>query len=786
MEKKLDKSEILAPAGSVEQLIAAVNNGCDSVYLGLDTFNARLKAPNFTAENIEEWINYCHFFGVKVYVAINTSLKNEEFEKAVDLLNHVYLKNADGVIITDLALIRIAAQLPKPFDVVASTQLNVHDRFGAEFVQKCGATTVVCARESCLEEIQDVVSTGINVECFIHGATCVSQSGQCLFSAMVGGNSGNRGLCAQPCRKPYSYNNGQTWRYLLSAKDLCGLDIAERLHDSGVSVYKVEGRNRRPEYAGIAARTYRNLFDNSFQYTDSDVENLAEMYNREMAKLSYILSGNQYIISPFTNNHIGVYVGKVKGKGIVAEKEITKGDGLKVFDCSDEVCGAVATSSGTGYINVEFSGAVQDGMEVRRTTSIKLCDEIMRAKRLLPIALTFTAFANQHATITASYGEIEVDVVSDYVVQQAEKKPTNSDEIAEQLRKIGDFQYTITDIDIEIDDIFLAKSQINRLRRQVLEKLRVAIIERYNGKFANRNQLDCGEIDKGNFLHGRVSSCSVTKDEIVNRTKNNACAQSQHMAESQELNRALAVICYTVEQLQSAQGKAQYIIYKPEFISELTLIEAKEYNAFVDLPAFSYNRSVFKTLSKVPVGVVCHNLGHVEMARMLNLPYIAGSGLNIYNDYIAAEFNDAVTFVYSQELTLKEIAQFSNKNGLTFVDGQIVLMKLVHCPYKVAFDCSCGSSCVAKRDGMYYRDLTYMDELGNKFHVQRRKDSRCTFELVNDKKLSVAAKLNESGRYLVDYDKDVVAHYTNLNNGVNDGYTEQQPYTKGRLYNKVN
>ena len=138
--------EILAPAGSEQQLTAAVNNGCNSVYLGLDGFNARMKAPNFTAQNIGQWVDYCHFFGVKVYVTVNTSLKNEEFDSARKMLITAYENNADGVIVTDLALLKFAATLPKPFEVVASTQLNAHDDFGARFLKKLGATTVVCAR----------------------------------------------------------------------------------------------------------------------------------------------------------------------------------------------------------------------------------------------------------------------------------------------------------------------------------------------------------------------------------------------------------------------------------------------------------------------------------------------------------------------------------------------------------------------------------------------------------------------------------------------------------------
>lgn len=773
------KAEILAPAGSVEQLIAAVHNGCDSVYLGLDSFNARMKAPNFTPENLKQWVDYCHFFGVKVYVAINTSIKNDEFEQAVELLKVSYLSNADGVILTDLALIRLASKLPKPFDIVASTQLNVHDRFGAKFLKKCGATTVVCARESSIDEIRDIASTGINVECFIHGATCVCQSGQCLFSAMVGGNSGNRGLCAQPCRKLYSADSGKSWGYLLSARDLCGLDIAEQLCDSGVSVYKIEGRNRRAEYAGITARTYRSLFDNDFQYSQSDFDSLAEMYNREMSALSYLQSGNDNIITPYTQNHIGVHVGTVKGNGIIADKEITKGDGLKIFDHDKEICGAVATGCGVGLVSVEFSGKVRNGMEVRRTTSIRLCDGIAQAKRLLPITLSFAAFADRHATLTATYNGVSVQIVSDFVVQKAENMPIKHSEIVEQLQKTGDSYYTITDIDINIDNVFLAKSQINGMRRQVFEKLREAIIERYNDKFASRRLHECSEINVQNYLQSIVNSNSKAKDNVTITEKICANTESCSLAETQKQTKVLAVTCYTVEQLRAVNDLAQYIIYKPEFISEQTLNVAKIHNAFVDLPSFSLNSYIFKLLSKTRVGIVCHNVGHVELARKLSLPYIAGSGLNIFNDYIANEFSDAVTFVYSQELTLKEIAQFSNKDGLTFVDGRIALMKLVHCPYKVALGCSC-SKCQADRN------LTYTDELGNKFTLARRKDGRCTFELLNGSKLSIANKLNSSGRYLVDFDEDVIQHYISLNNGLNDGFEEKQSYTKGRLYSKVN
>ena len=754
METK-PRGEILAPAGSVEQLVAAVNNGCDSVYLGLDSFNARMKAPNFTADNVREWIDYCHLYGVKVYVAINTSLKNNEFAKAVELLKTVYLSNADGVIVTDPALIRIASKLPKPFDVVASTQLNAHDSFGAEFLKDCGATTIVCARESSIDEIRDITSTGVNVECFIHGATCVCQSGQCLFSAMVGGNSGNRGLCAQPCRKLYSIDNGERFGYLLSARDLCGLDIAKQLSESGVATYKIEGRNRRAEYAGITSRIYRQLFDNDFVYSKKEQDDLAEMYNRSMSTLSYLKGDNIDIIAPHAQNHTGIKVGKVKGKGVIAEVELSKGDGLKVFDNNTEICGGVCLGNGTGFVNAEFSGAVSDGMEVRRTTSVSLCADVLNTKKLLPVRVEFVAYPEQFVTLNASCNTVNVTLKSDIVVQKAINAPISKEDIAKQFQKNGNSHYTITDIAVEIGDIFLAKSQINSLRRQLFDALDKTLIEQYNEQFSNRAVANC-----------------VVDEELSNTEPQKAQNSCQHA-------NTLAVICYSEEQLQQAKGKARYLIYKPEIICTETIAEAKMYGAYLDLPSFSDNKYLYDLLKDDKAGIVCHNVGHVKLARKLGLPYIAGSGLNIYNDNMAKEFDDAETFVYSLELTLAEIGKFHNQTGLIFVDGNVTLMKLVHCPYKLNYKCSC-SRCQASKQ------LTYTDELGNDFSIIRRRDGRCTFELINGKKLSVVSRLKSGGRFLVDYDPRIVDHYASLNVGIDDGYVETVAYTKGRLFNKVN
>ena len=743
--------EILAPAGSIEQLKMAVNNGANAVYLGLDKFNARMKAPNFTEENIAEWVNYCHLFGVKVYVAINISLKNTEFQQAVETLKVVYNANADGVILTDLALIKVASTFPKPFEIVASTQLNAHDKYGANFLKELGVDTVVCARECSFDDIKAIASTGLKVESFLHGALCVCQSGQCLFSSIVGGNSGNRGLCAQPCRKKYFVNGSEG--YYLSPRDMYGLDVAKQLFESGASVFKIEGRNRRPEYAGVTSQVYSKAFANDFRYDEQDKLSLAEMYNRGgLCNPSYLFGKNDNVIFPDIQNHIGVEVGKVKGKGFVSTLRIAKGDGLKVIHNGKEVCGGVATSSGTGLISAEFSGKVQDGMAVYRTTSVELCDDVANAKRKLPVEMFFTAYTGSSAILTAKYGTIVATVFSDFIVEQAQNKPLTADTIAQQLCKTGNSHYTITNIVSNFDNIFVSNGQLNALRRQVLDELTCEIVNNYNSELGNRAQF--------------IESFSVP-----NAVANIYTAKTDSVA-----NPSLAVTCYTEKQVASASN-IDYIIYKPEFIDKKTLQNINKF-VYLDLPSFADLEYVKKILA-YNFGLVCHNIGQVQFARDNNLRYIAGSGLNIFNDYIASIFADADTFVYSNELSLAEISAFVNKNGLVFVDGNITLMKVVHCPYKAVYGCECSTR---KCDGK----LTYTDELGNNFKIVRRRDVRCTFEIVNGKKLSVANKITKPGRFLIDYNSDVVTHYKNINDGHIDGYVESQPYTKGRLFNKIN
>lgn len=747
---------ILAPAGSVEQLVAAVNNGCNAVYLGLDAFNARMKAPNFTRENFVRWTDYCHLFDVKVFVAINTSIKNDEFDKAVELLLWVYKNKADGVILTDLALMRVAASLPKPFEIVASTQLNVHDKYGAEFVKKCGATSVVCARECSLKDIEDIASAGIGVECFLHGAMCVCQSGQCLFSSMVGGNSGNRGLCAQPCRKYYKCENVPSKSgYLLSARDMCGLEDAERLYKAGASTFKIEGRNRRAEYAAVTSNVYSNLFSNGFTVRKGDFDLLAEVFNRAMSSNRYLAEKNDEIVYPAAQNHTGVFAGIIKNGKIESQIYLNKGDGLKVFDNGREVGGGVVLENGLN-VRAQFGDKIRDGMTAHRTTSVRICADALSSKRKLNVSVLFEAKTGKRAVVNACCNGVKASVESEFIVQPAQNSPISRDDIVKQLQKTLETHYTIADIDINIDNIFITKAQLNALRRAVLSELTNELIRAYDIEFDTRN-LD-------------LTAREVTEKLCV------------HVKNNPDKTKPLcAVVCYDETQLSKAYDYARYLIYKPSETDVKAFEIASKYRAYVDLPSFANLAYLRKLLNETDVNacLVCHNVGQVELARERKLNYIAGSGLNVFNDWLSAEFDDAETFVYSTELSLTEIDAFKNKRGIMFVDGKITLMKLCHCPFKLIYECRC-STCKADKD------LIYKDEMGNRFMIKRRRSGNCSFELINGKKLSVVGRLKNTGRFMLDFDEQVLRHYVNLNNGINDGYVEHAPYTKGRLFDKIN
>ena len=270
--------EVLAPVGAREQLIAAVRSGADAVYLGTKDFNARKNADNFDGDDLKEAIKYAHGRGVRVYVALNTVITDSELQTAVDTVKAVATAGADAVIVQDLAMYRIVKEVCPDMPLHASTQMSVHNVEGAKELEKLGFCRIVPARELSLDELRAIrENVGIELEVFVHGALCMSVSGQCYFSAMLGSRSGNRGRCAQPCRLPFKLKGGNG--YALSLKDSSLCNYLKELEAMGVKSAKIEGRMKRPEYVSAAVRACREGLDNG-KVSEKTAETLKSVFSR--------------------------------------------------------------------------------------------------------------------------------------------------------------------------------------------------------------------------------------------------------------------------------------------------------------------------------------------------------------------------------------------------------------------------------------------------------------------------------------------------------------------------
>lgn len=294
--------ELLAPAGDWDSLLAAVNNGADAVYLGGSRFSARAYAANFERDRLEEAVEFAHLRGVKIYVTVNTLIKDAEMAEALDFLHFLHQIGVDAVIIQDVGLLELVRRYLPGLPLHASTQMTVHNPAGALYLAAKGIRRIVLARELTLEEIKEIkAKSGVEVEVFVHGALCICYSGQCLLSSLIGARSGNRGRCAQPCRLEYRLLAGgkevkvEAGRHLLSPADLMALPLLPRLQAAGVDVLKIEGRMKSPEYVATVTRVYRRALDRlaagQFTYSREDVLELARIFSRGFT--SGYLEGNQ-------------------------------------------------------------------------------------------------------------------------------------------------------------------------------------------------------------------------------------------------------------------------------------------------------------------------------------------------------------------------------------------------------------------------------------------------------------------------------------------------------------
>ncbi len=512
----MKKPELLAPVGNIECLYAAVNAGCDAVYLSGKLYGARSYAGNFDNDELVSAIKYCHLYGVKVYVTINTLIYDAEVEGFIKYVDFLHKNGVDAVIIQDIGMFDLLHKLYPNLELHASTQMHIHNLEGTIFMEELGASRVVLARETPIELIKEIKeNTNIELEIFVHGALCISYSGQCLMSSLIGGRSGNRGTCAQCCRQSYSLeeDNNKIYKnkYLLSTRDLNSLDNIGKLIDIGVDSLKIEGRMKRPEYVFYVVSLYRKAIDsyiknNKVNITEEELTNLKKIFNREFTKGFLFNDLNKNIVNSFRPNHLGIEIGKVieSKKGYIKIKlfdNLNVQDGIRIIDKEDYgmtiqtifINNKKVDSATKGdIVTIKFDKNVSINSIVLKTTDKLLMNNIdnliKNGIRKVNINIDLRCLLNEKMHIHISDNTNEIDLDSEYIVQSSLNKPTSKEDIKKQISKLGDTIYNIENINIECDNnIFIPVKFLNDLRREAIEKLnekRLYIKEYLKGEYS--------------------------------------------------------------------------------------------------------------------------------------------------------------------------------------------------------------------------------------------------------------------------------------------------------------
>ena len=522
--------EVLAPAGSYDSLKVAVNAGADAVYIGGSSFGARAYADNLSQEDLLRGIDFIHLHNKKLYLTVNTLLKEDELsEQLYRYLLPFYREGLDAVIVQDIGVLSFIRKNFPDLPVHASTQMSVASVYGAQMLEKMGVSRIVTPRELSLTEIRAIYDgTNLEIETFVHGALCYCYSGQCLHSSFIGGRSGNRGRCAQPCRLPYDVSldgkklNSADERYLLSPKDLCALDVLPDVLKAGVSSLKIEGRMKKPEYVAGVVEKYRKYVDlylekgyKDFQVAQEDKKQLMDLYARGGFTSGYFRQHNdKEMLALSRPNHQGVPVAKVidaKGsRGILLLSEaLNKGDVLELPSKKKETCSRTfkeAYRKGEKLtLNENQAVIFKKGMEIYRVRNQKLIDELL-AQYLDTEKKEFIhgfveLLKHKPAKFQVGYRGKRVTVTGD-VVQEAQNRPLTEEGVRKQFNRLGNTMYRFETLEIQMDaDIFFDIRSMNELRRAGLAALEEEILQSYRreydgaqnmyaeGKFANTELL---------------------------------------------------------------------------------------------------------------------------------------------------------------------------------------------------------------------------------------------------------------------------------------------------------
>lgn len=510
--------KIVAPAGNKERFFAAIKATADEIYLGLKGFGARRNAENFTLDEIKEALDYAHLRGSRIFLTLNTIMTNREIEMLYPTLKELYNYGLDAIIVQDLGYAKYLHENFPEIEIHGSTQLTVANHYEINYLKTLGFKRIVLPRELSFEEIKSIrENTDMELEVFVSGSLCVSFSGNCYLSSFIGGRSGNRGMCAQPCRKEYKDSCGNS-SYFLSPKDqLLGFEEIQKLKNIGIESIKIEGRMKDVNYVYETVSYYRNLIDGL-----NIKSNTSKLFNRGYSK-GYFYSNKEIINSDYSYN-MGEKIGEVTGKYIKLSQDLICGDGITFLSANYKNLGgefinkldivSIQDERKIAYTGEKISLNFPVGTKyIFRNYNKKINDEVAKEiknnNKKLKIKAEFEAKIGMTSKLSLyvekdNFKIVEVEVFSEVKTQKALKKQLEIEEIKDKLSEIGESEFVLTDIDVNIENgIFIPLSEIKSLKRNAVEKLQEKILNFY------RRDLDKELKEKGKTYY----KLAIEKDD---------------------------------------------------------------------------------------------------------------------------------------------------------------------------------------------------------------------------------------------------------------------------------
>ena len=733
-----DRVEILAPAGSMECLKAAIAAGADAVYTGGALFGARAYAHNLTEEELLEAIDYVHLHGRRLYLTVNTLIKDREMEKQMyDYLLPYYRQGLDAVIVQDIGLFRFIRKHFPDLPIHASTQMTLTGVDGAKFLEKEGAQRIVTSRELSMAEVKKIADeTELEIESFVHGALCYCYSGQCLFSSFIGGRSGNRGQCAQPCRLLYRTPEAKRPQYLLSLKDICTLELIPEMIESGIYSFKIEGRMKKPEYAAAVAFQYRKYADLYLKYyeecpaeedpaayamkkyrvREEDRQMLLDLYNRGGFHTGYYHTQNgREMVSLNRPNHAGVPAVKVlakKGRNVTAKAltdlypqdiiELPMRRGREKADnytCKDAVRKGMNVQIPV-FADTPFKRD-EIWMRTRNSALIeRLHEEFVNGKIKERICGTFRLYPQEAATLTVKCRDAEITVTGEKA-QEALSQPMSRERIEKQLRKTGNTEFEFSFLKVEIGEkVFLPMQSLNELRREALETLEKVICEKYRRS---------GEVKEP---EENKTELSMEEEVISGWTASVRTAEQMEVILEEEAIGRIYVDCTMFP----------CIWEKDSYVEWITKVHATGKEIYLVMP-YIFRERTRKQYEAAYNRIFGAGWDGILIANYESFAFLKEHGYTgrIMTDYNLYEFNQesrkfwkekgVFEFTAPVELTERELQDLRVKDGEVIVYGYLPMMVSAGCIQKTTRGCQKKS-----------RQMTITDRYRNSFVVKNECD----------------------------------------------------------------